>query len=105
VTVDVVPDATQVYPGGTLGYTVTLANTTAQSRSFFGSITAVMPDAARIRVRGPLPVTLGAGAVRTVHLSEFVPGATPLGKYSLKVSVGTTAENVWDVGGFGFEVK
>lgn len=100
----VVPDAVHVNPGGRLGYTVTLLNNTGQSQSFYGIVTAVLPDAARLTVRGPVPVTLNAGASKTVRLSEQVPGFAPLGAYSLKVSVGTTPENIWDVGGFGFEV-
>lgn len=105
VTVTVVPDSTQVQPGGTLGYTITLVNNTAAVQSCVGKIEAILTDATRLPVEGPRPIQISAGGVIQVHLSRTVPGYAQSGKYSLKVKIGDASGDVWDVDGFGFEIN
>ena len=103
VTVAVVPDATQVQPGGTLGYTLTLKNNTQQATNFEVTAEEIQPSSARQTLWGPQNYQLNAGDTLVVHLDEPIPAGTPLGSYSLKIKVGATQE-VWSVDGFNFTV-
>ncbi len=104
VTVDVEPDSTQVQPGGSLGYQLTLKNTTASGQDIEVSIVIINPDSTRDTVTGPQQVHLNAGKEISAHLSTDISGSAPLGSYSLKVLIGSLQSEVWSVDGFGFQV-
>ncbi|MEM1043730.1 MAG: T9SS type A sorting domain-containing protein [Bacteroidota bacterium] len=71
--------------GGTLGYSVTLTNTTDVTQVFSARIDAVLPSGGSFGpVQGPQNVRLRAGeTVGPVSFTSGVPGQAPEGDYSL----------------------
>ena len=105
VTVTAVPDSTQIQPGGTLGYTVTLVNNTGTVQTIVARVDAILTDGNRMVLEGPRPVQMNAGGVINVHMTRLVPGYAQSGSYSLKVKVATSSGDVLDVDGFGFVIN
>lgn len=104
VTVDTVPDGTNIHPGGVIGYGVTVTNNTAQDRTFQAWAEEIQPDSLRLQLWGPIQVFLKAGDTKNVHLYESLPGTSPPGSYSLKVKVGASQQEAWDVASVDFTV-
>ncbi len=105
VTAAIESGTTSVSPGDPLGYVVTLVNTTDQFLNFEVSIVAVLSDATRVTMRGPLSVDLDAGETMTVPLSETIPLGWPLGSTSLKVVAGPPQDDPWYVDRIGFQIE
>ena len=105
VTVDAIPDTTNVHPGGVLGYAVKVTNNTAKDQVFQAWAEEIQPDSLRLQLWGPIQVFLKDGDTKNVHLYESLPGAIPLGSYSLKVKVGPSQQEAWDVGSVDFMVS
>jgi len=106
VSVLLLPDTTVVEQGGILGYTVTLINTTPESRTFYGQAEVTLPGGEQYAgnpVLGPTRIVLGPGQLVERHIEHHVPGAAPTGFYVYTVKIGTPS-GVWDEGRFQFQV-
>lgn len=107
VDVEVVPDATVVPRGGTLGYTATLRNTTPAQIMFYARTLVTLPNGNPYPgnpVLGPLPVTLGPHQILEHHVGHAIPPSAPLGVYEYAMQIGTPPNNLIDEDAFAFEV-
>jgi hypothetical protein len=90
---DLVPDATVIPRGGTLGFQITVMNNTDQLQVFGFATKATKPGGAQTDyIIGPLSVRLDPYDSKSAHKSHPIPGNTPLGIYTYHGYVGTTAE-------------
>lgn len=105
--VAIAPDTTVVPRGGTLRFTVSLANNTDELQSFYGMTEVFLPNGqpyAGNPLLGPVPVTLQPLEVRSLHFSHTVPAGAPLGTYRYRVRIGTLPSNLIDSEEFTFTV-
>jgi len=104
VVVTLTPDEKPVIippEGGSFGYRVTLENVTDESQNLTAWIMALLPNGINFGpALGPAPLTLQAGAVLSVHLTQTVPAQAPAGQYFFTGYVGSFPLPLWDVSGF-----
>jgi hypothetical protein len=84
---NMVPDATVVQRGGTLGIQATATNNDVLPQTFYFATFAIKPDGNRYPssgwLYGPVTTTLDAGATsQSVHISQQIPANAPLGPYN-----------------------
>ncbi|MBI4653726.1 MAG: DUF1566 domain-containing protein, partial [Nitrospirae bacterium] len=107
VSVTLVPNSTTVPRGGTLGYTVTVTNSTSTSQTFKYWTYVKLPNGTRYppsgELFGPVSVTLTAEQTKSAHLSHKIPTSAPLGTYTYYGSVGPYPA-LWDSDSFNFTV-
>ncbi|MFQ5353834.1 MAG: hypothetical protein ACE5DR_02705, partial [Thermodesulfobacteriota bacterium] len=105
----ITPDTTAVTQGGTLGYTVSVLNTTAITQCFDYWENMTLPGGkgypANGELFGPLNVCVNANATKTAHLTQALPVSAPLGTYVLNAFVGSRYPNVLEAAGFNFDVS
>jgi len=108
VTLGLVPDAPSLARGGTLGYTVTVANTTpiTQCFSYWENVTLPggIPFPSSGELFGPLGICVNANATKTAHLTKAVPVIAPVGTYVFNAFVGSPYPTVINTSGFNFNV-
>jgi len=107
VEAELAPDATVVPRGGTLGYTATLTNTTAQSISFYARTMVTLPNGNPYPgnpVLGPIPITLDPYEIMEHHVEHDIPYGAPLGVYDYTLQIGTPPNTLIDEDTFSFEV-
>jgi len=112
VTLALLPDATTVAQGFTLGYNVTVTNTTAVQQCFQYWENVNLPGGvlfpAKDSIFKPVPrLCLNGGASKTVHLTHGVPLTAPTGAYVFNSYVGIFPFNfrdVVDTASFNFNV-
>jgi hypothetical protein len=110
ITLAVTPDTATVALGGTLGYTVTATNTTANTQCFDYWENVTLPNGNRYppidELFGPVHTCITAGASRVVHLTHGVPSAAPLGGYAFNLFAGSypPPKTVTDEAHFNFSV-
>jgi len=102
VIVTLVPDATTVAQGATLGYNVTATNNTAAVQCFQYWENVNLPGGALFPPKDslfkPVPrLCLNGGASKTVHLIHGVPLTVPIGAYVFNSYVGIFPFNFRDV--------
>jgi hypothetical protein len=105
---NLVPDATSVHRGGTLGFQATATNNTDQSETFLFVTFVTKPDGNRYPASGwlfgPVSVTLGGNGSRSGHKSHDIPSGAPLGTYIYHGYVGNYGAGLYDECQFVFEV-
>ncbi|KPL11613.1 hypothetical protein AMJ71_00085 [candidate division TA06 bacterium SM1_40] len=107
IALDLVPDATTVPRGGTLGFTATLANNLDQSQTFYGISEVSLPGGVYFAgnpLVGPERVTVGPQGTVERHMTHQIPGAAPLGDYVYEVTIGRPPDKVIDRQRFVFTV-
>jgi len=83
------PDSDSVPRGGTLGFQITLMNTTNQIQSFKFATKATLPNGSKTRyLIKPTPFTLNPYQTRHFHRSQFIPNNAPLGTYTYNGYIG-----------------
>ncbi len=108
VSLTLVPDASSIAAGGTLGYTVTLVNNTAitQCVSYWENLTlpggTPYPPAGELF--GPLSICVNANASKAAHLTKAIPLSAPIGAYVFNAFAGSPYPVVSDTGGFNFSI-
>ncbi len=107
VRVKLLPDATTVERGGTLGYLVTVTNSSDEDKTFeYWSAVYLWNGKPYNKnpVFGPKEVTIKAGRTRSGHVSHRVPNNAPLRTYTLCGRIGFHPDDVWDEDCFEFTV-
>jgi subtilisin family serine protease len=105
VTLD--PDATTVRQGGRLGYDVEVGNKSDESKTleYWSDVYLWTGEPyCKNPVFGPMLGTLGAGQVKTGHISHKIPSNAPLRTYSLCGRIGFHPYDIWDEDCFQFTV-
>lgn len=85
VTLDLVPEAASVPPGGDLNVTVYLTNGSAKEVTYDGWADVTLPNSqpyAGNPIIGPKSITLNPGQTKEFHLTHHVPANAPLGVYT-----------------------
>ncbi|MHC4944527.1 MAG: hypothetical protein ACYTG7_16035 [Planctomycetota bacterium] len=103
VNLSVSTSATDMHPGGTLDYTVILANRTDQAQAFFGFVEEIQPDGERVPLHGPFPLVLKPSAQADVKLSETFSRFELPGSYTLVIKIGGK-DGVWEAERIDFKV-
>jgi len=86
---NLIPDTIVIPRGGTLGFQVTLTNTTNQIQSFKFATNATLPNGKNTRyLIKPTSFTLNPYQTRSFHRSQFIPNTAPLGVYTYNGYVG-----------------
>jgi hypothetical protein len=107
VVVELVPDATVVERGGTLGYWGTATNKIGEPQTVQYWAEVVLPNGKPYPgnpVVGPITATLGPDQSKRKHLNHKIPMSAPLGVYTYTGLVGFYPDDVWDDSSFQFEV-
>ena len=107
VSARVIPDATTVPRGGTLGVTVKLWNQSSQAQTFWGRIDVTLPSGQPYPgnpVMGPRQVTMNPGQQISLHVTHPVPNAAPLGEYQYTLKIGWPPATLIDLDSFAFLV-
>jgi hypothetical protein len=107
VRVKLLPDATTVERGGTLGYLVTVTNSSDEDKTFeYWSAVYLWNGEPYNKnpVFGPKEVTIKAGKTKSGHVSHRVPNNAPLRTYTLCGRIGFHPDDVWDEDCFEFTV-
>jgi len=108
VSVTLVPDATVIPRGGTLGLDVTITNNTDKFQivGFATNITlpngTIFPPSGYLF--GPFPIVLNPSQSKSGHLSHTISGNAPIGAYTYHGYVGKPGEGIIDEDQFDFEV-
>ena len=107
VSIDLLPDATVIPRGETLGYAVTATNNTDSTQIFQYWTNVTLPNGNTYppsgTLFGPYTVTLSPYGSRTGDLSHGIPLTAPLGDYTYNAFVGPYP-TIWDEDHFDFEV-
>jgi hypothetical protein len=107
VTVSLSPDATSIPRGGTLGYWITVENTTGSTQCFDYWTNVNLPNGNKYppsgELFGPYYLCLNPYQSRSAHLSHAIPMGAPLGTYTYNGYVGPYS-TVWDEDHFYFTV-
>ena len=105
---DLVPDATIIPRGGTLGFDITVTNNTNEVQVFGFATYATKPGGGKYPpsgyLIGPARVSLNPYGSRSAHRSHPIPGNVPLGTYTYYGVVGTPGAGLYDECQFEFEV-
>jgi hypothetical protein len=107
VTITLLPDATTVERGGTLGYTVEVTNNTVEDQTFEYWSDVYLWSGEPYKknpVFGPKVVTVKAGMTRSGHLTHKVPNNAPLKTYTLCGRIGFHPDIIWNEDCFEFTV-
>jgi len=107
VTIDLVADNDTIPQGGTLGFTITVTNTTFDTQQVQVWTEAYMPNGSPYPgnpVLGPRTVTLKPNQTITRHRNHKIPNNAPLGTYKYCGKVGTYPTPVMDEDCFNFTV-
>ncbi|MFQ5353856.1 MAG: hypothetical protein ACE5DR_02815 [Thermodesulfobacteriota bacterium] len=108
VTLTLTPDTASVPRGGTLGYQITATNTTTSTQcvDYWEDVTltngSTYPPTGALF--GPVHVCLGAGATKSVHMTQGVPLGAPVGSYMYNGYLGGTYPRVDNSDTFNFTV-
>lgn len=108
VILSLLPDTSSVAAGASLGYTVTMVNTTAitQCVKYWENIT--LPGGAGYpttgELFGPVNTCVNANSTQSSHLTKAVPLSAPLGTYVFHAFVGNPFPSVMDPASFNFNV-
>ena len=102
---DLVPDATVIPRGGTLGFDITVTNNTDEVQVFGFATYVTKPNGTKTGyLIGPVRVSLDPYGSKSAHKSHPIPGNAPLGTYTYHGVVGTPAAGLYDKCQFNFEV-
>ena len=105
---NLVPDATEIPRGGTLGIQMSATNNTVQSQTFLFATFVTTPGGNRYPASGwlfgPISVTLSSNASRSGHKSYNIPIGAPLGTYIYHGYVGNYGVGIYDECTFNFTV-
>ena len=86
VSVTIAPDDTVIPGGGTLGFDVTITNNTDKWQLVAFATNITFPDGTIFPpsgyLFGPVSIALNPHQSKSGHLSEIIPGSTPLGTYT-----------------------
>jgi hypothetical protein len=101
---DLVPDATVVNRGGTLGFEARVTNNTGGMGMVLFGTKVTKPDASQTGfIWGPLQVYLNPHQTKSGHKTHTIPTGFDLGTYTYHGYVGRYG-NIYDECQFGFEV-
>jgi hypothetical protein len=105
---NLVPDATIIPRGGTLGFDITVTNNTDEVQLFGFATYATKPGGGKYPpfgyLIGPVRVSLNPYGSKSAHRSHSIPGNVPLGTYTYYGVVGTPGAGLYDRCQFDFEV-
>jgi hypothetical protein len=105
---NLVPDATSIPRGGTLGFQATVTNNMAEVQLFKFATTITKPNGGRYPatgyLKGPVGVNLGPNGSISKHLSQYIPNTAPLGTYTYHGYVSNSGVGISDECQFNFEV-
>jgi len=106
--VSLIPDDNEVIPGGSLGFTVEIANISTGPESFEAWLDVVMPNGEPLPTNpfmGPLLLNLPPGGSVVRHLNAQVPGNAPVGgPWTLYLRTGNHPSGVVSEDGFQFYI-
>ena len=93
-----VPDATSIYRGGTLGFWASAQNNEGTTQNFKFVTKVKLPNGNMYPssgwLFGPISVTLGPHTSKSKYLTQFIPGNAPYGTYTYYGYVGTSGPPV-----------
>jgi len=105
---DLVPDATTISRGGTLGFDITVSNNTDEVQVFGFATYVTKPGGGKYPpsgyLIGPARVSLNPYGSKSAHRSLPIPGHVPVGTYTYYGVVGTLGAGLYDKCQFEFEV-
>jgi len=108
VTLAITPDAVSIARGSTLGYTVTVVNTTTANQCFQYWENVTLPNGSTYPTTGalfgPVNLCLNAGASKTAHLTHGVPMGAPVVAYIFNAFIGTNPAPVTSEAHFSFNI-
>ncbi len=107
LSVTLIPDATTVEQGGTLGYAVEVINHSDEVKTFQYWSDIYLWNGEPYKknpVFGPLVGTLQAGQIKTGHITHRVPDRAPCNTYTLCGRIGFHPDGIWNEDCFRFEV-
>jgi len=108
ITLTSTPDAASFARGSTLGYNITVTNTTASRQCFKYWETVTLPSGSTYpptgTLFGPVHLCLNAGASRSGHLTHGLPMRAPVGAYVFNAFVGTYPTPIINEAHFNFNV-
>jgi hypothetical protein len=103
-----VPDATIIPRGGTLGFWATVTNNTDEIQVFAFATNLTKPNGKKYPpsgyLKGPVKVRLDPYDSISRHLSQYIPSNPPLGDYVYHGIVGYPGVGIYHECGFDFEV-
>jgi len=87
-----IPDATAIHRGGTLGFQATVTNNTNSVQVFKFATRITKPSGGKYPptryLKGPVTVNLGPYGSISKYLSQYIPNTAPLGTYTYRGYVG-----------------
>ncbi|MFH1702373.1 MAG: hypothetical protein ABIB41_02925, partial [Nitrospirota bacterium] len=102
-----VPDATIIPRGGTIGFQATVTNNTDEVQVFKFATRITKPNGGKYPpsgyLKGPVRVSLDPYDSVSKHLSQYIPDTAPLGTYTYHGYVGVPG-NIYDECWFNFTV-
>ena len=103
------PDATTIPRGGTLGLQATGKNNTVLSQTFLFATDVTLPNGNKYPTSGylfgPISITLSGNGSITGHLSYIIPYNAPTGTYTYHGYVGNYGAGIYDECQFNFTVN
>ena len=103
-----IPDATSIPRGGTLGLQATVQNNTNNTLSVLAATYVTLPNGNKYPASGylfgPIPITLSGNGTITGYLSHAIPSNAPLGTYTYHGYVGNYGVGIYDDCTFNFTV-
>ena len=101
---NLVPDATTIHRGGTLGFQATATNYTNEAQVFKFATRITKPGGGKTGyLKKPVTVNLGPLGSISRHLSQYIPNTAPLGTYTYHGYAGVVG-NIYDECQFQFTV-
>lgn len=91
VEVEVTPlSPTNIHPGDSFDYKVTLSNTSAAPKNVTAMVYAKIPTGTEITLQGPIALNLDPGGILSGTFTASVPGSAPTGYYRILGRVWTS---------------
>jgi len=105
ITVSLIPDATEIPRGGTLGLSASVTNNGSTVQTFLFATRATLPNGHKTGyLYGPISVNLNPGQTKSGHISHTVPATATVGQYIYHGYVGDYDVGIFDEDSFNFSV-
>jgi hypothetical protein len=101
---DLIPDATVIPRGGTLGFQAIVTNYTDESATVVLASQVTYPDGTEIFLIDPLDNFFEPYQSKSWHKTHYIPLTAPLGIYTYHGYVGNYGMGIYDECWFNFEV-